>query len=430
MTPHDPLDHDDAFARLRAADPSANATPDIARIRAVVDAAIASTPVDEMAQRRSRKRWFAGAAAAVAGAAIIGSGGFALGTVASSSSQSSYSAAKGESLVPTPAPAVAKDGKLAAPGNALVLGSASTAPSMSVGSSAQYDTGRQSIPTTSTVYEFTASSADVAKRVTSLAAALGFTHGPVHQRSYMRYVATSPDAKLLVNDRATASFLFTRNGTDAAYFACGGSASGIQLAMVKELTCRTATARAATVQSAVRVLASTGLAPDKYTWRYADVAGLHYVVAAPAVKGVAATSSAGRWAFVSNGSGQLVSVRGYLATPVAKSTYTLKTPGAAIADLRTQPQVTVTETLGSDVFFPAVPGMPNPGGPMVRTPAAPAKSKVTGAGVVRSVRVALYPFGGYNGTVYLLPVYVVTDSQGGEYYTNALTDSELASLTN
>jgi hypothetical protein len=80
---------DPAFARLRAADPAGQAQPDLGAIRAAVDARITATPVDEVAVRRSRRGskrpWLMGAAAVAAGAVLIGSSGFALGTVAASS---------------------------------------------------------------------------------------------------------------------------------------------------------------------------------------------------------------------------------------------------------------------------------------------------------------------------------------------------------
>lgn len=93
---------DVAFARLRAADPAAGAEPDASRLRAAVAAAVGDDPrtdgpagaheetvdvvpvPDELAAargRRSGRRWLP-VAAAVAGIAIVGSGGFAAGVAA------------------------------------------------------------------------------------------------------------------------------------------------------------------------------------------------------------------------------------------------------------------------------------------------------------------------------------------------------------
>lgn len=75
---------DEPFDRLRAADPSASATPDLARMRASIAGpsdAQTTGAVDELAAARARRRparWLQ-VAAAVAGIAVIGSGGFALG---------------------------------------------------------------------------------------------------------------------------------------------------------------------------------------------------------------------------------------------------------------------------------------------------------------------------------------------------------------
>ncbi|MFC0713704.1 hypothetical protein [Cellulomonas biazotea] len=90
-------DADDvAFARLRAADPAAGVTPDVDRVRAAVAAQVAAeagttattvagavpTVPDELAAARSRRagrlRWLP-VAAAVAGFAEVGGGGYAVG---------------------------------------------------------------------------------------------------------------------------------------------------------------------------------------------------------------------------------------------------------------------------------------------------------------------------------------------------------------
>ncbi|WP_273652442.1 hypothetical protein [Cellulomonas fimi] len=90
-------DDDVAFARLRAADPAVGVEPDAARIRAAVAASVGEaagavpgetvevlTVPDELAAaraRRSRTRWLT-VAAAVAGVAVVGGGGFAAGVAA------------------------------------------------------------------------------------------------------------------------------------------------------------------------------------------------------------------------------------------------------------------------------------------------------------------------------------------------------------
>ncbi len=92
MTTHD----DEAFDRLRHADPAAGTSPDLDAIRAAVGAATgvhlagagatgvplaaAATPHDELAARRhrTRARWFQ-VAAAVVGAAVVGTGGYLVG---------------------------------------------------------------------------------------------------------------------------------------------------------------------------------------------------------------------------------------------------------------------------------------------------------------------------------------------------------------
>jgi hypothetical protein len=74
---------DTAFARLQAADPAAGSTPDLPALYAAVaerSGVPVGAPQDELAARRARRapRWLA-VAAAVAGVAVIGGGGYAYG---------------------------------------------------------------------------------------------------------------------------------------------------------------------------------------------------------------------------------------------------------------------------------------------------------------------------------------------------------------
>lgn len=78
------MDHDDALARLRAADPAQGAEVDLVRLRAAVDARIAAeaggeglAPVTDIRASRSR-RWLRVASAAAA-AVVVGGVGFGLG---------------------------------------------------------------------------------------------------------------------------------------------------------------------------------------------------------------------------------------------------------------------------------------------------------------------------------------------------------------
>lgn len=78
------MDHEDALARLRAADPAQGAEVDVARLRTAVDARIAAeaggeglAPVTDIRASRSR-RWLRVASAAAA-AVVVGGVGFGLG---------------------------------------------------------------------------------------------------------------------------------------------------------------------------------------------------------------------------------------------------------------------------------------------------------------------------------------------------------------
>jgi hypothetical protein len=71
-----------AVDAVRAADPAADSTPDLARLRAALtESTGVPLPADELAVRRARRtpRWIL-AAAAVAGVALVGGGGYAIGT--------------------------------------------------------------------------------------------------------------------------------------------------------------------------------------------------------------------------------------------------------------------------------------------------------------------------------------------------------------
>ncbi|ACZ32024.1 hypothetical protein Xcel_3018 [Xylanimonas cellulosilytica DSM 15894] len=94
MTKDEPTTGDEAFGRLTAADPGADAEPRTGVLRAKVDAQLESwvpDPVlaDELADRREapvRRRRRILVAAAVAGAVVVGGSGYVLGTVTGSGS--------------------------------------------------------------------------------------------------------------------------------------------------------------------------------------------------------------------------------------------------------------------------------------------------------------------------------------------------------
>lgn len=77
-------ERDEAFARLRAADPARSLDPDLASLRTAVDARIAGAAgsraegKDDLAERRARRRWPAVVAVA-ASAVLVGGLGFGLG---------------------------------------------------------------------------------------------------------------------------------------------------------------------------------------------------------------------------------------------------------------------------------------------------------------------------------------------------------------
>lgn len=79
IPPTGPDPDEQYVARLRAADPAADATPDATSLRAAVAARAAAVP-DELAQRRSR-RWLPVAAAAAAALVVGTGGGYAVGAL-------------------------------------------------------------------------------------------------------------------------------------------------------------------------------------------------------------------------------------------------------------------------------------------------------------------------------------------------------------
>lgn len=110
--------HDEAFARLTAADPAADARLDVAALRARVaeraaeDGGAVTSLADRRDQRdRRRSRWLQVAAVGVGAALAAGAGGYAVG-------------AAGEDAAPTAAPAIALGGAGAAGGPAQELSAA------------------------------------------------------------------------------------------------------------------------------------------------------------------------------------------------------------------------------------------------------------------------------------------------------------------
>ena len=192
---------DDAFDRLRAADPAAGTAPDMPAIRAAVSAAtgvplsgaVTGRVPDELAARRRRRTEWMRMAAAVAAVAVVGVGGYLVADGGSTGSATAGSAAKALPAISLNGGGASRD---AANGSAMTAeGSAgggqatdSLAPGAAPasGSAMPYYGGRtvftgQGLSTaagSATAWAFDASSVVTADAAAHIAASLGVTGTP------------------------------------------------------------------------------------------------------------------------------------------------------------------------------------------------------------------------------------------------------------
>jgi len=463
---------DQAFDRLRSADPASDATPDLTRVRAAVTAAtgvplggaesevtsVETIAVDELAARRSRRtpRWLQVAAVA-AGVVIIGGGSYGLGT------------AHGDAA-PAAAPAIA----LGSPEGGAAAGSGAAAPSRSGASTADsklagYGFGRQvfiagdlSTDTTSgKAWAFDAASVYSQDTLVRAATALGVTGAPRLEYGTWTVGAndgTAPSVSLSPDGQASVSYYdptrdpwtCVRSAPDSIAPAegSGSSVSGSDGVALPEpqSSVGTGSGTCDSVAPAPGSEAAIALAKDTMTALGVDPAGYEFdaasdpsttqVVTVTGYQVVDGQRTGAAWSFTVVDSG-VQSLYGTLAPLVELGTYDVISPAAAVArlgDPRFGPSYggimpmaadamakSADSAVGSDTAIapsadPTVPATPAAGSP-IGWPV----QEVTIVSARLGLAVTTLP----SGAAVLVPTYELTDADGGTWSVIAVADDAL-----
>jgi len=354
---------DPAFDRLRGADPAGDATPDLVRLRAAVDGRIAATPVDELATRRAgRTRWYVGAAAIAAGAIIVGSGGFALGNVASGqSSSTSLSKTMVDGYNPMVSNSAARpvtpshNWTASGPTNSRYAGKlnnglVATAPGLL--SSHTIFAAAASLSTnasTAEAYAFAPASVDVLAKTNDLATAFGLPANAALSSDGSQYVAGTATNALYVGVDSTLSFRYFNEAASGACVVAGVTKSGnassgspgapvppvaVQSTPVPQPSCATPTGATPTTTDALsvskKVMTDVGVDPATYEWSAQTSSGSVSVTASLKLSG---QSTDAAWSFTVGADNAISDASGSLAPTVSLGSYAVVSPKDAVARL-------------------------------------------------------------------------------------------------
>lgn len=441
---------DEAFARLRAADPAAELLPDTEALRAAV--AARSSSVDELAVRRGRFPRALQVAAAGAGALAIGVGGFALGGGFAGAALASGADSDGGAEVSAsrPAPEAGPEGSGAELPNDDAMGAGAAgatglapmtgprAPSGGDGERVASDaaflpwgggrtvftaSGLSSSSGSATAYGYDAQSAYEQSRVEELAAAFGID-GPVRAEEgyFMAGDAEGGGANLSVYADGTVSFSFSDPAADLWECKTTGDGECTERDLGEAPQGEDAQA------VAEEILVKLGHDPASFEIEVSDArdyeaSDYSYVSAFRTVDGKRAGDQLG----ISLTGGGVQSVWGTLAELVELGDYAVVSPAVAVERLgdprfgasnQAYPLDWIGPAMAREGGQPAggVPSLPKPGGSF----AWPVEN-VTIVGA--SLGLSQHHLG--DGSVVLLPTYELTSADGRSWSVIAVADEHL-----
>lgn len=446
---HDERLSDPAYERLSAGDPAVAAEPDLAVIKAKVDAStatiLASAPaqgatagtapatpapvVDLAAQRAARRpaRWLQVAAAAV-GVVAVGGGAFIAGQHVSSSPISAEAPSANSGLVSGPAGPSAPEGPsgaggfaAGAPGEGANKASADSASSMvgpgSGGRTVFTSSGLSDAAGSGQAWGYDAASTFSAETAARLAAALGVSGDP--SLNYGSWHVGSLDWTAAALDLSS-------DGTTSFYFSDPAFNPWVENSSTTGATPEAATAALTDVMTAL------GVDPAGFTITVDSTQDPH-ITSVSATSVQAAGTSAGTWSAAVTTDG-LYSLNGSLAPLVDLGTYAVVSPQAAVERLgderfgATQDfsafdegAVPATRDMVSvlpddPTAIPTLPGTPAPGAAFA-WPVA----NVTITAATLGTSTYYQP----DGSVTLLPTYTLTGSDGSSWTVLAVADAHL-----
>ncbi|MHA7133629.1 hypothetical protein [Oerskovia turbata] len=366
---------DEAYDRVRAADPAASATPDLASIAAkdetvrahlgdsfgaatatspgAPDGATDATPsgeegTDELAIHRERKRrrvpLLGAVAAGVAGVLAFGVGGYALGNAAGSGGTADASAAVAEAPITLEGAAGAQGAAPEAASDSAALGAAdarsSVMPGWFGGRTVFQASGLGADGTTAPAWAYDAAGVFSAESAARVATALGVAGEP--RQEYGAWTVGPNDGKgasVSLQPDGLASVSFNDPGKDP--WACAVVAvpePGAEETQTdpqagcgqKDLGA--APAPDAAISTSKDVLASLGLDPAAFEYTTESYDGEGKILAVSAAQVVEGQRTGNTWSLTHSGAG-LSSLYGSLAPTVSIGDYAVVSPTAAVERL-------------------------------------------------------------------------------------------------
>lgn len=448
---------DEAWERLRAADPAAHLEPHAATLDAAVRARVGDVlpaasapagarPVDELAAARARRRpgrWLAVAAVA-AGTLAVGSAGYALGDRADGDVVASTS--PGAITLPGSGQDGAAGGLAQPEGAARGTEESAAADSMAWygGRTVFSGQGLSEAGGTAEAWGFDPGRVWDAGTVAQVAAALGLAGEPTLQGGSWTVGATDgtgPNLQLHPDGLASVSFYDpTRDPwgcptpePDVAVE--GGEEPAVDTPACTAPDLGAAPQGDAAVARGREILAGVGLDPDAFEYEVGD-AGIPQAVYVTAHGLLAGQRTGLLWSMTLVGDGGVQSLYGSLAPTVPLGTYEVISPAAAVArlsDPRFGPSgggpVTIADAEGAARELSVAPDEPVGEPQAAVPPAAPAAGSrflwpVTEV-VLTGARLGLAQHTHPDGTTVLLPAYELTDGSGATWSVVAVTDAAL-----
>lgn len=434
---------DALVARVRADDPAADATPDVAALHAAVSERIAAGGTDELAARRRRRLWVPVAAAAAGALVLGGGGGYAIGASADrSATAGSDTSAVAGTLDGAQAPAAggAAPGAAPRPQGGRMMGTESSAAADS--SYAGWGGGRTVFTAqglsdqggSATAWALDAASVYTAERLSAVAAALGVTGDVTDQGGTLTVGPTDGSG-------ASVSMSADGNGSISYYdpakdpWVCSSEpvAKDVDPCTQRDLGAAPSSADAEAQLRAL--LAAAGLDADSFAYEGQDQGDPTWL-SLTATRLVDGQRTDLQWSASWTGAG-LQSVYGSAAPLVSLGDYAVVSPTEAVARLADPRFGSVGGPIlyagaavrggvaedGAAVSGPAQePGAPTvPATPAPGSPLAWPVERVTIVSATLGLGVQYLS----SGAVVLAPTYSLSDATGSTWQVLAVADSAL-----
>jgi hypothetical protein len=422
-----------------------------------------------------------GAAAMAAGAVLIGSGGFALGTVSATSDAAKTTGFTSAGRTPTandlntglaiPNPTNDK----AVPLTPSSIGGGFTAALSAESQAAHkgvvlFSTAHSYIATgagafaKSAAYAYNAAGANPVAAANGLLRAVGAHANTKYNRTLATYVGGSAGRVLSVRANGLLGFVYSDSNLSTGncgastgvggavqpmYNSVNGAGNSVTGACIP-VTATTSPSRSAALVTSQKVLTATGLSAQSYRWVVGAPSNGYVSVTAVAKVGGkelvnTTTSLDPNWQFTVVAGNKVSRVSGALAPVVSLGDYKIVSATAGVARLNDSTYRAQTSLQGAPDVIPVLStsvasggvaisaspeaGLPSMSSGSARLPAAPTPGSkvawpVTNVSITK-VGLSVAPYLQPNGAVVVMPTYVMTASDGTRYYVIAVDSASL-----